>query len=246
VQAAVGGEVVLPALELEGGLEAEGAIEQLAVIADLLDDIGASLSQIALLSEVVGRQVEETQSNGLSSHLHQISSVSSELVQAMGDIVWAINPRKDSLQELIKRMRRFAADIFFASGIKFRFETPEIVDAVAMGANIRREVFVIFKEAVNNIARHSAAHFADIELSVNGNHLHLELIDDGSGFDVLEKLSESFSPEIGGNGLISMRNRAAELGGKCEITSEPGKGTSLKVDIPLTRRGAHSSAISGE
>ena len=219
---------------------------RMRIATDLHDDIGASLSQIALLSEVVGRQVEETQSNGLSSHLHQISSVSSELVQAMGDIVWAINPRKDSLQELIKRMRRFAADIFFASGIKFRFETPEIVDAVAMGANIRREVFVIFKEAVNNIARHSAAHFADIELSVNGNHLHLELIDDGSGFDVLEKLSESFSPEIGGNGLISMRNRAAELGGKCEITSEPGKGTSLKVDIPLTRRGAHSSAISGE
>ncbi|HYJ92468.1 MAG TPA: ATP-binding protein, partial [Pyrinomonadaceae bacterium] len=208
---------------------------RMRIATDLHDDIGASLSQIALLSEVVGRQVEETETNGLSTHLHKISAVSTELVQAMGDIVWAINPRKDSLQELIKRMRRFAADIFSSSGIKFEFETNEFVDPIALGANIRREIFVIFKEAVNNIARHSVCKNVNLELHVNANHLILVLEDDGHGFNVLEKLSESFSPEIGGNGLINMRKRAADLGGECLIVSEIGKGTNIRIDVPLTR-----------
>jgi PAS domain S-box-containing protein len=208
---------------------------RMRIATDLHDDIGASLSQIALLSEVVGRQVEETETNGLSTHLHKISSVSTELVQAMGDIVWAINPRKDSLQELIKRMRRFASDVFFSCGIKFQFETNEIEDAIALGANIRREVFVIFKEAVNNIARHSGCRNVNLELTINANRLILELDDDGRGFDVLEKLSESFSPEIGGNGLINMKKRARELGGECVIESAIGKGSNIRIDIPLRR-----------
>ena len=208
---------------------------RMRIATDLHDDIGASLSQIALLSEVVGRQVEETGTNGLGAHLHKISAVSTELVQAMGDIVWAINPRKDSLQELIKRMRRFAADIFFSCGIKFQFETGEFEDAIALGANIRREVFVMFKEAVNNIARHSGCQNVNLELRINANRLIMELSDDGKGFDVLEKLSERFSPEVGGNGLINMRKRAADLGGECVIESSVGKGTSIKIDIPLRR-----------
>src|SRR5262249_55968776 len=145
------------------------------------------------------------------------------------------NPRKDSLQELIKRMRRFAADICYSCGIKFQFETNELEDAIALGANIRREVFVIFKEAVNNIARHSGCRNVNLELKVDANRLILELYDDGRGFDVLEKLSESFSPEVGGNGLINMRKRAAELGGECVIDSEAGRGTTIRVDIPLSR-----------
>src|SRR5215468_9524542 len=99
----------------------------------------------------------------------------------MGDIVWAINPRKDSLQELIKRMRRFAADICYSCGIKFQFETYELEDAIALGANIRREVFVIFKEAVNNIARHSGCKNVDIELSIDNERLRLQMADDGCG-----------------------------------------------------------------
>jgi PAS domain S-box-containing protein len=199
------------------------------IATDLHDDIGSSLTQITVLTEVARRQaVLET----VRTPLMRISDVSNELVDAMADIVWAINPKKDSLRELVLRMRRFASDVLAARDIEFEFEAPEELDKISLGANIRREVFAIFKESVNNIVRHSGASEVFINFEADENRLRLEIVDDGQGFDTAEILSEKFMPEKGGNGLANMRRRAGELGGTCEISSTRGK-TTIRLDIPL-------------
>ncbi len=201
------------------------------IATDLHDDIGSSLTQIAVLSEVA-----QNQANGAGADVHQplqrISTVTNELVETMSDIVWAINPRKDSLLELIKRMRRFASDVLSARDILFEFETDETIEKIQLGANIRRELFSIFKESVNNIVRHSGAREVVIDLTVEKNIMRLKIHDDGHGFDAATVLSEEFSPDKGGNGLVNIRRRAADLGGECRIESNT-RGTEIILIIPL-------------
>jgi hypothetical protein len=135
------------------------------IATDLHDDIGASLSQIAILSEVV-RQKAEAGGNGRSSAefepLKIIAASSREMIDAMSDIVWAINPHKDNLGDLVHRMRRFASDILEAQEIDFRFRIPPEIEKngaeeIALGADLRREIYVIFKENINNLIKHSGA-----------------------------------------------------------------------------------------
>jgi signal transduction histidine kinase len=194
--------------------------------------IKPSITQIAILTEVARSQTKNLQ-NGLDAPLAKVSGVAMELTAAMGDIVWAINPRKDNLRDLVQRMRRFAADVFTSQAIKFEFDAPDVEVNAQIGANLRREFYVIFKEAVNNVARHSEATRAEISLTVFADSLALKVSDNGRGFDLSEKLSESFSPDVGGNGLINLRRRGAELGGRCEIISFAGGGTTVLLEIPL-------------
>ena len=124
------------------------------IAADLHDDIGSSLTKIVILSDVAQQKASEEASE-MSESLDAIMEISNELVESMSDIVWAINPEKDQLSELSHRMRRFASDIFTARNIRFHFHAPHIAENIQLGANIRREIFLIFKESVNNIVKHS-------------------------------------------------------------------------------------------
>lgn len=203
------------------------------IATDLHDDIGSSLTQIAVLTEVARGQASSIQAENLTTPLDRIKNVSKELVAVMSDIVWAINPQKDFLHDLVQRMRRFASDVFTGRGIKFEFTAPEIEADLQLGANIRREVFAIFKESVNNAVKYSDCTAAAAKFRIERNRLFLEISDNGKGFETKEVLSPDFRPEFGGNGLINMRRRAEELGGICEILSEIGKGTTVKVSVPL-------------
>lgn len=201
------------------------------IATDLHDDIGSSLTQIVVLSEVARQRVDGNDGL-LSEPLTKITRVSNELVEAMSDIVWAINPKKDHLSDLVQRMRRFASDIFAPCQIRFSLRTPTTDDQIQLGANVRREVFLIFKESVNNIAKHSGCTEAQVEFYPEDNSLVLKLTDNGRGFDVAT-VSEHAHSSKGGNGLISMRRRAQELGGSFEIISTPEKGTSTTLKVPL-------------
>ena len=203
------------------------------IASDLHDDIGSSLTQIAVLTEVARGQASSIQAENLTTPLERIKNVSKELVSVMSDIVWAINPQKDFLHDLVQRMRRFASDVFTGRGIKFEFTTPEIGGNLQLGANIRREVFAIFKESVNNSVKYSECTAAVAKFRIEENRLLLEIFDNGKGFDTKLVLNDDFRPELGGNGLINIRRRAEELGGNCEIFSEIGKGTTVKVSVPL-------------
>lgn len=196
------------------------------IATDLHDDIGASLSLIAMLSEVAQRQVPHGNSS-VAEPLASIASSSRELVDSMSDIVWAVNPRKDRFSELVKRMRRFASDAFSSRDIALQFEAPDDHD-FKLGADARREIFFIVKEGVNNIARHSGCTEAAVILKLQGGSLLLELRDNGKGF------VPSLANE--GNGLASMRERARRLGGEFEVVTESDRGTTLRLVVPLDRQ----------
>ena len=196
------------------------------IATDLHDDIGASLSLIAMLSEVAQRQVPRSNSS-VAEPLSSIATASRELVDSMSDIVWAVNPRKDRFSELVKRMRRFASDALTSRDIALEFEAPDDHD-FKLGADARREIFFIVKECVNNIARHSGCTEAAIILSVQGGSLLLELRDNGKGF-IPSKATE-------GNGLASMRERARRLGGEFEVVTTKDRGTTLRLVVPLDRQ----------
>jgi signal transduction histidine kinase/ligand-binding sensor domain-containing protein len=215
------------------------------IATDLHDDIGASLTQIAILSEVA--QAQSRKGNGASAEpLRKISKVSNELVGTMSDIVWSINPGKDQLSDLTQRMRRFASDVLSPKNINLDFCAPGKAGEITVNTNLRREVFLIFKEAVNNIVKHSKATEVRIALEISDADLKLEISDDGSGFESgrwsavsgqLEEIASTneFSPEefAGGNGILSMKKRAAEMNGALKIVSEKGVGTTVTLRLPL-------------
>ena len=198
------------------------------IATDLHDDVGSSLTRISLLSEVVRRQVDAV-NPGVAEPLSSIAGLSRELVDSMSDIVWAINPTKDHLA--ISRSACATSSATFArrGRIEFQFRTPPADSDIAVGANVRREVFLLFKEAVNNMVRHSGCSTADLEFSVTAQGLVLRISDNGCGFDA--------EAESAGHGLRSMRERTAALGGRLTAESRPGAGTTLTFAIPLTDRG---------
>jgi signal transduction histidine kinase/ligand-binding sensor domain-containing protein len=203
------------------------------IATDLHDDIGSSLTQIAVLSEVA--QTQAGKGNGQPDALKKITDVSNELVGTMSDIVWAINPAKDHLSDLTQRMRRVAADLLSPKGIAVHFRSREEDRAVTIRTNARREVFLIFKESINNIAKHSGAKNVEIDLEIKKDLLLLKIQDDGRGFvcgpPSFEDTLSSEGPS--GNGIRNMRKRAAEMGGRFDIDSSPGRGTISFLELPL-------------
>lgn len=220
------------------------------IATDLHDDIGASLSRVAILSEVVKQQGQQSAQNGHGNYNGQASHILNEkmlteiadsargLVDSMSDIVWSIDPRRDELSHVVTRVRQFAADVLDAQGIAWMFIAPPDLEKIKLGPEQRRHLFLILKEAVNNIARHAACQNVTITLSVSSNHLLAEINDDGQGFvPQPAKTSVAVLPRSrGGNGLGNMQARAAELGGELKIESQPGKGTRLFLSLPLKTR----------
>ena len=194
------------------------------IATDLHDDIGSNLSLIAMASDVANRQAQNVDKQ-MAGWLSLISSTSRETVDSMSDIVWAVNPAKDRLFDLIQRMRRVAEETLTTKDISLRFTAPDKDTDLRLGADMRREVFMVFKEGLNNIARHSQGTGADLSLRLEARRLELKLVDNGRGFDPKEAGD--------GNGLASMRRRAEKLGGTIHFESEAGQGTKITITVPL-------------
>jgi PAS domain S-box-containing protein len=190
---------------------------------DLHDDIGSSLTQISVLSEVARMQVAD--SSALWRPLEMIAGSSRELIDSMSDIVWAINPQRDHMADLLHRMRRFAADTLTARNIEFTMDLPDSAEDIKLEGNLRREVFLIFKEALNNAVRHSECTRAQIELCLEDRTLRLHMCDNGKGFNT--------SQAGDGHGLMTMSGRATGIGARFEIASQPGWGCAITLEVPL-------------
>src|SRR6266496_1703657 len=222
---AVAGVYVIHRYRVDRLLELERVRTRIAT--DLHDDIGSSLSQIAILSEVVRQNVGRDSADA-NEPLSQITTSSSELMGTMSDIVWAIDPHKDHLTDLTQRMRRFASDVLTARNIDFEFEAPDAHRNLNLGTDVRRQVFLVFKESINNIVRHSACSHVHIEFRVDRDRLVLMIRDNGRGFDL--------DQESDGHGLMSMARRAKEMGGAMEINSQPGAGACVALEMPISGR----------
>jgi signal transduction histidine kinase/ligand-binding sensor domain-containing protein len=199
------------------------------IATDLHDDIGANLTKIAILSEVAQQQMGEKigagSSNGSENLLGSVAEISRESVSAMSDIVWAINPKKDSLLGLTRRMRSFAEEILERRNIKLEFDAPAIKPDLKLDASIRRNIYLIFKESVNNIVRHSNASEVKIDFAFAHKELVLQISDNGKGFDT--------GREFDGNGLLSIKKRAEDCGGQIEIESVEGVGTRTVLRVKV-------------
>jgi ligand-binding sensor domain-containing protein/signal transduction histidine kinase len=203
------------------------------IATDLHDDIGASLSKIAILSDVAGAQMSTINDSPVAAPLAQIANTSRDAVDAMSDIVWAVNPQRDHLSDLTFRMRRFAEDLLDARDIDFTIYSALDEKDVPLGADLRREVYLIFKECINNLVKHSECSKADVAFGADGPWLSVSITDDGKGF---EPATNGDATGMGGHGLASMQRRAQALGGSLQIDSAARQGTRVTLKVPIRGR----------
>lgn len=202
------------------------------IAADLHDDIGASLSRIAIQSELIRRPaaLRPEESEQL---LSDIGDSARSLVDSMSDIVWSIDPKRDDLASLVARVRQFALDMLEPLGISLCLSVSEDALSVRLAPEQRRDLYLFFKEAIHNIAKHAGCRNAAITLRLEGGRLTVDVSDDGRGFD-RSKITAALAPgSRGGHGLESMRARADRLGGSLSVASAPGGGTTLLLTCPL-------------
>ena len=199
------------------------------IATDLHDDIGASLSQIAILSEVA--RLNGNGHGRPGEPLERVAILARELVDSMGDIVWSIRSEAHGMESLIRRMREFAIDLLSSQGIDFELRTPQLGKNVELSLQARRQVFLIFKESIHNAARHSRCAAVIAELKIADREAVLTIEDNGAGFDPESKIPGW----NGGTGLSNMRRRSQELDGRMELTSRPGEGCRVAIHFPVGR-----------
>ena len=193
------------------------------IATDLHDDIGSNLSKISVLSEVVRLQLEQ-EGKSDDKLLSSIADISRQSVGSMSDIVWAINPKRDSVLEMFRKMREHAEEIFVPKGVTVKFSEPDKIAKIKLPMDLRRDLYLIFKEAVNNIAKHANCTKVGINLDIHHHEIILQIEDDGIGFDV--------SDETNGNGLTNMKKRAERSKGSLQIESAPDQGTKITIRLP--------------
>lgn len=191
---------------------------------DLHDDIGSTLSTINILSMMAKSKLKEDPSKALG-YIDKISDNSTNMMDAMDDIVWSINPANDSMQKIMARMRSFSTEVLEPKGVELHLHFDEALNSIHLGMEARRDLFLLFKEAVNNAAKYSNATKVSIEMQLNNKLLKLTVMDNGKGFDT--------DKADGGNGLNNMQKRAEKLKSNYAINSEPGNGTTITLEMPV-------------
>ncbi len=213
------------------GLEKQAALalERERLARDLHDDLGASLSRITLLSQAAARELQDHLV--AAPYLSRISSIASQVVDSISELVWATNPKYDNLESLAAYFREYAAQYFDSSGTDCRLCFPSNLPARPLTADFRRQLFLVFKEALHNVAKHARASRVEISLAAQPDWLELIVQDNGKGMP-------SQSPSGLHHGLSNMRERIASLRGAFNLQSEPGQGTRISFRLPLPHAAA--------
>ena len=198
------------------------AEERNRISRDMHDEVGSGLTEIALLSDsTLGHNSLPADPDG--SAVGHIRARSRELLDAIGSIIWALNPDNDRLDRLLAFVRESSARQCEFFGLATRFEFPEHVPAIPVSASFARHLTLMVREALTNAGKHAGARSIGLQVLLQSDRLRLEIDDDGCGFDP--------AVMVQGNGLKHLRTRAAELGGELEITSRPGRGTRVSICI---------------
>jgi len=192
---------------------------------DLHDEIGSTLTSIKILSEVSEKSLQHDQLR-TSSFLQKIAEQSASVQQGISDIVWAVKPENDKIENMVIRMREYIAHTLESKNIQTEISVDEQLLNKTLDMHQRRDFFLVFKEAVNNIVKYADATKVLVKLERNDNGIALFISDNGKGFDATRITSS--------NGLKNMKSRAADLGGHFTLQSEQGKGTSVSLIIPAT------------
>ncbi len=202
------------------------AIERIRerIASDFHDDIGSALSSISIFSEVADKQLKQQvppeQTREIIGH---ISFHSRAMLDAMDDIVWAVNPQNDHFNDLAIRMREFAIPLLEARNIRFEINVQEDILGTRLKMEARKNIFLIFKESINNILKHADCSAIEVAVNKLNNQLELIISDNGKGFDINAPHSR--------NGLKNMQKRAGEINGTINVTSQPGSGTVTRLVV---------------
>lgn len=193
------------------------------IAGDLHDDVGSTMSTISILSEVAKNNLHEQEK--VTTLLDNIGSNSRQLLETLDDIVWSVNPRNDSFAQMIPRMKQLAVELLGNKGISLQFNLPEHPEKIALSMEQRRNLYLVYKEALHNIAKYATASNVAIVVQHQGKKLSMMIRDDGRGFDPATVKK--------GNGLSNMATRAAAMKGHYSLTSKAGEGTTITLDIPI-------------
>ena len=205
-------------------LEKQQAIDQerSRIAADMHDDLGAGLTKIKYITEHI---LEKTDSGEtVQSELQKLKSFSSELVESMGEIIWAASEKDNLLSNTLYYLRSYAVNYCEENDLDCHFEIPVNFKDRIVGGNIRRNIFLLLKEGLHNIVKHAGAKKVTIKIGIT-EKLELLINDDGKGFSESENIS-------GGNGLINMKKRVQELNGSIEFKNSNGAG--IILHLPFT------------
>jgi len=210
--------------------------ERTRIARDIHDDLGAQLTRITMISESARSDSDLGRLDRVAAGLGNIYEMSRELTRSMDEIVWAVNPRHDTLESLANYLERFAQEFLKAAGIRCRLDLPVHFPDWPLTAEVRHNLFLASKEALHNIVKHSAASEASLRMTVKAKSFELVIADNGHGFSPESKrqsVSEVSSRISAGNGLENMTRRLSTIGGSCRIESALEKGTKVVFTVPL-------------
>lgn len=190
---------------------------------DLHDDLGSGLTDIGTTSSL--GQHPSVSLEEARGYFGEIGQQSNDMVMALDEIVWAVNPKNDDLGALVTYFSQFAEHLVRRTPLRCRFEIPEGLPPLPLNAEQRHSLFLAFKEALQNAVKHAAASSLRVSITVESGTLKIILEDDGRGF-------EPSAPKTGADGLRNMRERMEQLGGRCEVSTAPGKGTRVTFQVP--------------
>lgn len=209
--------------------------ERTRIANDIHDDLGAQLTRITMMSD--SARDEDADGLRVQEDLKHIYDTAREATRAMDEIVWAVNPKHDRVESLASYLEKFGFDYLAAVGIRCRLDLPAQPPALQLTTEVRHNLFLAYKEALHNVVKHAAASEVRITLAFTGNELELIVEDNGRGFGlnrVENGVVRGHGRLAAGNGLDSMNRRIRDIGGTCQIQSEPGRGTKVTLRLKLT------------
>jgi len=192
------------------------------IASDLHDDVSSTLSSISILSSLLAKKTDEPQ---ISEMIGEIGNSARGMLEQTDDIIWAVNPKNDRFQDLGLRVREYAIPLLESKNIRFRIEYPESLAAVKIPMDVRRNLYLIAKEAVNNLIKYSECTTAEIIFSHEHSRIHLEINDNGKGFEASLPNSR--------NGIRNMTVRAERINARFSLDSEPGMGARIRVELKI-------------
>ncbi len=193
------------------------------IATDLHDEIGSNLTNISILSSLGKKKLSEPEK--VNDFLKRISEEVADSSQALDDIIWSVNASHDTLEETVARMRRYAAELFDAANIRYELYLDAAFEEKKLDMEQRRDIYLLYKEAVNNISKHAQATQVSIQIAIQLNELWLTIKDDGKGFEP--------NKETGRHGIKGMKERIQKWKGEVVIKSAANQGTSIQIRLPV-------------
>jgi signal transduction histidine kinase len=198
--------------------------ERNRIAAEMHDEVGAGLSKISVLGQVIKNATHNR--DLVEGNIVKILAASKEVEENISQIIWAMDPQNDTLENLIAYIKYYTSEFMEASGMEYKLILPDSIPGFAVIGKVRRNTFLIIKEALNNIIKHAQAKRVSIAINCDNSMLSFIIKDNGNGFDPCSV------PRFK-NGICNMKKRMADINGTYEIDSKPGDGTAIRLFIPM-------------